>query len=115
MSGRRIVRFSLDLEEQQRNFMRLLALKNNINASVLFRAMVYIAQTDPEFVNRLLDLIFYIPEEEVDEDDYETPEIAPAEAENAKARSEEVTVLKISDLKPGDFIYDSEGNKVIIE
>lgn len=114
MSGRRIVRFSLDLEEQQRNYVRLFALKNGINASVVMRAMLFKLETDPEFANEIIDLIFYVPEEEVAEDEYETPEEA-APANNETAPAEEVTVLKLGDLKPGDFIYDAEGKKVIIE
>lgn len=114
MSGRRIVRFSLDLEEQQRNYVRLFALKNGINASVVMRAMLFKLETDPEFANEIIDLIFYVPEEEVAEDEYETPE-ETAPTNNETAPAEEVTVLKIGDLKPGDFIYDAEGKKVIIE
>lgn len=114
MSGRRIVRFSLDLEEQQRNYMRLFALKNGINASVVMRAMLFKLETDPEFANEIIDLIFYVPEEEVSEDEYETPE-QTVPANNETAPVEEVTVLKLGDLKPGDFIYDAEGKKVIIE
>lgn len=114
MSGRRIVRFSLDLEEQQRNYVRLFALKNGINASVVMRAMLFKLETDPEFANEIIDLIFYVPEEEVADDEYETPEEATP-ANNETAPAEEVTVLKLGDLKPGDFIYDAEGKKVIIE
>jgi hypothetical protein len=114
MSGRRIVRFSLDLEEQQRNYVRLFALKNGINASVVMRAMLFKLETDPDFANEIIDLIFYVPEEEVADDEYETPE-ETAPANNETAPAEEVTVLKLGDLKPGDFIYDAEGKKVIIE
>jgi hypothetical protein len=115
MSGRRIVRFSLDLEEQQRNYVRLFALKNGINASVVMRAMLFKLETDPEFANEIIDLIFYVPEEEVAEDEYEEPvqDKVPASIETAPV--EEVTVLKLGDLKPGDFIYDADGKKVIIE
>jgi hypothetical protein len=114
MSGRRIVRFSLDLEEQQRNYVRLFALKNGINASVVMRAMLFKLETSPEFANEIIDLIFYVPEEEVEDGEYETPkETAPVNNETAPV--EEVTVLKLGDLKPGDFIYDAEGKKVVIE
>lgn len=114
MSGRRIVRFSLDLEEQQRNYVRLFALKNGINASVVMRAMLFKLETDPDFANEIIDLIFYVPEEEVEDDEYENPkETAPVN--NEEAAIEEVTVLKLGDLKPGDFIYDAEGKKVVIE
>lgn len=114
MSGRRIVRFSLDLEEQQRNYVRLFALKNGINASVVMRALLFKLETDAEFANEIIDLIFYVPEEEVEEDEYENPEVT-VPVNNEAAPVEEVTVLKMSDLKPGDFIYDADGKKVIIE
>jgi hypothetical protein len=116
MSGRRIVRFSLDLEEQQRNYVRLFALKNGINASVVMRAMLFKLETDPSFANEIIDLIFYVPEEEVEDEEYETPKTeAQPQSENEAAPAEDVTVLRISDLKPGDFIYDAEGKKVIVE
>lgn len=111
MSGRRIVRFSLDLEEQQRNFVRLFALKNEINASVVMRAMIHRLETDPLFANEIIDLIFYVPEEELEEEDF-TEAYTAAIAEEAATTT--ITELKLADLKPGDFIYDSEGKKVII-
>jgi hypothetical protein len=115
MSGRRIVRFSLDLEEQQRNYVRLFALKNGINASVVMRALLFKLETDPDFANEIIDLIFYVPEEEVAEEEYEEAPAEKTPSKNETAPAEEVTVLKLGDLKPGDFIYDAEGKKVIIE
>jgi hypothetical protein len=112
MSGRSIVRFSLDLEAEQKNFLKLFALKGGINSSVVMRAMIYVLETDPTFANRIIDLIFSVPEEEVAEDEYEdtspgvTLEDAPVE---------KVSTLKIVDLKPGDHVYDSQGNRVIVE
>lgn len=111
MSGRRIVRFSLDLEAEQRNFVRLFALKSGINASVVMRALLYLLETDPEFANRVLDLIFSVPEEEVEVDEY-----AEAPSENAEsAPVETVSVVKITDFRPGDFIYDKEGKRILVE
>jgi len=66
-SARRIVRFSLDLDVEQRNFLRLYALKNEINASIVMRAMIYILETDVNFSNRVIDEIFMAPEVEVEE------------------------------------------------
>jgi hypothetical protein len=66
-TGRRIVRFSLDLDVEQRNFLRLYALKNEINASIVMRAMIYILETDPTFSSRVIDEIFMAPEVEVDD------------------------------------------------
>lgn len=115
MSGRRIVRFSLDLEEQQRNYVRMFALKNNINASVVMRAMLFKLETDPSFANEIIDLIFYVPEEEVQEEEYETPPTAAVPEPAETPATEEATVVKIADLKPGDYVYDAEGNRVIIQ
>lgn len=119
MSGRRIVRFSLDLEEQQRNYVRLFALKNGINASVVMRAMLFKLETDPSFANEIIDLIFYVPEEEVEEEEYEegseaTTAPSAAEVEEPASTATESSQVKLADLKPGDFVYDAEGNKVFI-
>jgi hypothetical protein len=66
-NSRRIVRFSLDLDVEQRNFLRLYALKNEINASIVMRAMIYILEIDPEFSNRVIDEIFMAPEVDSEE------------------------------------------------
>lgn len=66
-SSRRIVRFSLDLDVEQRNFLRLYAVKNEINASIVMRAMIYLLETDIPFSNRIIDEIFMAPEVDVDE------------------------------------------------
>lgn len=63
----RVVRFSLDLDVEQKNFLRLYAAKNELSASIVLRAMIYILETDVEFNQRVLDLIFMAPEVEVDE------------------------------------------------
>lgn len=62
----RVVRFSLDLDVEQKNFLRLYAAKSEISASIVLRAMIYILETDIDFSNRILDLIFVSPEVEVD-------------------------------------------------
>lgn len=71
----RVVRFSLDLDVEQKNFLRLYAAKNELSASIVLRAMIYILETDIEFSNRVMDLIFLAPEVEVenldDEDELE--------------------------------------------
>lgn len=63
----RIVRLSLDLELEQKNFLKTFAAKNQIPASVIMRAMLYKLETDPMFSNDILDLIFYTPEMDVQE------------------------------------------------
>lgn len=77
----RVVRFSLDLDVEQKNFLRLYAAKNELSASIVLRAMIYILETDIEFSNRVLDLIFLAPEVEVDELDEELEDI-DADEEN---------------------------------
>lgn len=65
----RTVRFSLDLDVEQRNFLRLYAAKNDLSASIVLRAMIHVLQSDVNFSNRILDLIFVAPEP--DEEDFE--------------------------------------------
>lgn len=67
----RVVRFSLDLDVEQKNFLRMYAAKNELSASIVLRAMIYILETDIEFSNRILDLIFLAPEVEVEDLDGE--------------------------------------------
>lgn len=73
----RTVRFSLDLDVEQRNYLRLYAAKNELSASIVLRAMIHILQSDPSFSNRILDLIFVAPE--ADEEEFETLEQADEE------------------------------------
>jgi len=73
----RVVRFSLDLDVEQKNFLRLYAARSEISASIVLRAMIYVLETDVDFSNRILDLIFVAPEVEVDRlDDEEDPDDA---------------------------------------
>lgn len=108
--SRRIVRFSLDLEAEQRNFVRLFALKNGINASVVMRAMLYRLETDPIFANQVIDLIFSVPEEEVDEEDFEEGIVSADEPQE-----ESLNTISLAEMQPGDHVYDAQGNKVIIQ
>lgn len=68
-----IVRFSLDLDIEDKNFLREYALTSGISASIVLRALIHMLETDIEFSNRVLDLIFYNPdsEEQEDEGNYE--------------------------------------------
>ena len=75
----RVVRFSLDLDVEQKNFLRLYAAKNELSASIVLRAMIYILETDIEFSNRILDLIFLAPEVDVDDLDEDDAEDIDAE------------------------------------
>ena len=65
----RVVRFSLDLDVEQKNFLRTFAARNELSASLVLRAMIYELQTNIDFSNRIIDLIFYSPEIEVDEEE----------------------------------------------
>lgn len=67
----RVVRFSLDLDVDQKNFLRTFASRNEISASLVLRAMIYELQTNVDFANRIIDLIFYSPEIEVEEEEGE--------------------------------------------
>lgn len=65
----RVVRFSLDLDIEQKNFLRLYAAKAELSASIVLRAMIHILQTDKNFSDQVLDLIFYSPEIEIEDDE----------------------------------------------
>lgn len=79
----RVVRFSLDLDVEQKNFLRLYAAKNEISASIVLRAMIYVLETDIDFSNRILDLIFVSPEVEVEDmEDDDAPELDDAEIDD---------------------------------
>jgi hypothetical protein len=67
----RIVRFSLDLDVSQRNFIKTFAVKNELSASIVLRALIHLLETDVNMANRVLDLIFVSPEVEAElvEDD----------------------------------------------
>lgn len=67
----RVVRFSLDLDVNQKNFLRLYATKAELSASIVLRAMIHILQTDKNFSDRVLDLIFYSPEIEITDNNEE--------------------------------------------
>lgn len=64
----RIVRFSLDLDVTQKNFLKKFATASDITSSVILRAMIYKLETDVDFANDILDLIFMSPEIEIDDE-----------------------------------------------
>lgn len=74
----RVVRFSLDLEVGQRNFLKMFSAKNEISASITLRALIWMLENDVALSNRVLDLIFISPEVDVEEieDDTNDEEIA---------------------------------------
>lgn len=73
-SSRRIVRMSLDLDVEQKNFLRMFAVQENISASIVMRALIYLLETDIEIANRVLDEIFLAPEPETEDEDEEAEE-----------------------------------------
>jgi len=106
MSGPRpIRRLSLDLETEQHSFAKLFALKNDINVSVVMRAMLFRLETDPVFANEIIDLIFSVPEEEVVEEDFEEEAAIPT-----------TNKVTLADLQSGDYqFFDAQGNKIVVE
>ncbi len=67
----RVVRFSLDLDVSQRNFIKTFAVRNELSASIVLRALIYLLETDVNMANKVLDLIYVSPEVEAEliEDD----------------------------------------------
>jgi hypothetical protein len=61
---RRIVRFSLDLDVEQKNFLKLFATNNGIQAAVVLRALIYLLETDEKLMNEVLDAIFIEPDDD---------------------------------------------------
>lgn len=61
---RRIVRFSLDLDVEQKNFLKFFATNNGIQAAVVLRALIFLLETDEKLMNATLDAIFIEPEDE---------------------------------------------------
>lgn len=54
---RRVTRFSLDLDKEQHKFLKLFALSNDIKASLVVRALLYLLETDINLANRVIDEI----------------------------------------------------------
>lgn len=67
----RVVRFSLDLDASQRQFLKTFAARNELSASLVMRALIYLLETDVNMANKILDLIYLSPEVEAErvEDD----------------------------------------------
>lgn len=55
---RKVTRFSLDLDKEQHKFLKLFALSNDIKASNVVRALLFLLETDLELANRVIDEIF---------------------------------------------------------
>jgi hypothetical protein len=55
---RRVTRYTLDLDQEQHRFLRLFALQNGVQASLVMRSLLFMLETDINVANRVIDLIF---------------------------------------------------------
>lgn len=58
MDKRKTTRFSVDLELQQHQFLKEFSSENDIKASVIMRALIYLMEIDENVANRVIDYIF---------------------------------------------------------
>lgn len=110
MAARKISRLSLDVDAEQKNFVRLFALHNEITVSVVIRALLHALQTDPAFANRIIDLIFSVPEEEVEGSSNGDDQMVTDENGIIQNTPIEVSPEHLR----GSVLYDSTGRKIII-
>lgn len=62
---RKVVRFTLDLDREQHQFLRLFALQNGVQASLVMRTLLYILETNLEIATRVIDEIYADQEDTV--------------------------------------------------
>lgn len=55
---RKTTRFSVDLEIEQHQFLKEFSAENDIKASVIMRALIYLMEIDETIANRIIDKIF---------------------------------------------------------
>jgi hypothetical protein len=55
---RSTIRFSVDLDPEQHQFLKLFSIENGIQASVIMRALIYQLEVNEELANRVIDEIF---------------------------------------------------------
>lgn len=55
---RKTTRVTLDLDFEQHRFLKLFALENSIQSSVILRALLYCLETDEDLANKVIDEIF---------------------------------------------------------
>ena len=55
---RKVSRYTLDLEQNQHQFMKLFATHNNVSGSKIMRTMLYFLESDTEFADRVLNEVF---------------------------------------------------------
>lgn len=55
---RKTTRFSVDLGVEQHQFLKIFSAENDIKASVIMRALIYLMEIDESIANRVIDIIF---------------------------------------------------------
>lgn len=68
---RKVVRFTLDLEQQQHQFLKLFSYQHGLVGSKVMRTMLYLLEADPAFAQRVLSEVY--AEESPVEEQPETP------------------------------------------
>lgn len=58
LDKRKTTRFSVDLELEQHQFLKEFSSENDIKASVIMRALIYLMEIDENIANRVIDYIF---------------------------------------------------------
>lgn len=56
--GRKVMRYTLDLEHEQHRFLKLFSIQHNVSASKVMRTMLYMLETDHTFVTRVMGEVF---------------------------------------------------------
>lgn len=57
MSARKTTRFSIDLMSEQHRFLKLFSVENDVQSSVVCRALLYTLETDEDLSNEIVDII----------------------------------------------------------
>lgn len=57
MSARKTTRFSIDLMSEQHRFLKLFSVENDVQSSVVCRALLYLQETDDDLANEVVDII----------------------------------------------------------
>lgn len=55
---RKVIRYTLDLEQEQHRFLRLYALQNDVEASKVMRTLLYLLEADDTLQQRVFTELF---------------------------------------------------------
>jgi hypothetical protein len=55
---RKVLRYTLDLEAQQHQFLKLFAIQHGVVGSKVMRTMLYLLEADKVFADRVLNEVF---------------------------------------------------------